>query len=172
MLIAATIVLMALENIVGFNLERRWIYAFVFGLIHGFGFSFALREQLQFAGDHLITSLLGFNLGVEVGQLCVLLVLVPALNLLFKYVVDERMGVIILSALVAHTGWHWMVERYQELAKFPFPALNAAFFVSLMRGLMAVLILVAFLWAVSGFVRRFQQGRTGDADKRLPHPAE
>jgi HupE / UreJ protein len=170
MLIAATIVLMALENIVGFNLERRWIYAFVFGLIHGFGFSFALREQLQFAGDHLITSLLGFNLGVEIGQLCVLVVLVPALNLLFKYVVDERMGVIILSALVAHTGWHWMVDRYQELAKFPFPTLNAAFFASLMRGLMAVLVLVAFLWAVSGFVRRFQQGRT--EDKRLARPAE
>jgi hypothetical protein len=172
MLIAATIVLMALENIVGFNLERRWIYAFVFGLIHGFGFSFALREQLQFAGDHLVTSLLGFNLGVEIGQLCVLLVLVPALNLLFKYVVDERIGVIILSALVAHTGWHWMVERYEALAKFPFPALNAAFFASLMRGLMAVLILVAFLWAVNGFVRRFQQGRTQAADKRLARPAE
>ena len=69
-LIAATIVLMALENIVGINPERRWIYAFGFGLIHGFGFSFALREQLQFAGDHLVTSLLGFNLGVEIGQLC------------------------------------------------------------------------------------------------------
>jgi ABC-type Fe3+ transport system permease subunit len=82
------------------------------------------------------------------------------------------MGVIILSALVAHTGWHWMVERYQELAKFPFPTLNAAFFASLMRGLMAVLILVAFLWAVSGFVRRFQQGRTDAADKRLARPAE
>ena len=56
-LIAATIVFMALENIVGITPGRRWIYAFGFGLIHGFGFSFALREQLQFAGDHLVTSL-------------------------------------------------------------------------------------------------------------------
>src|SRR5882672_7295978 len=80
-LIAVTIVFMALENIVGSNIGLRWIYAFAFGLIHGFGFSFALRDQLQFAGDHLVTSLLGFNVGVEIGQLAVLFVLVPALNL-------------------------------------------------------------------------------------------
>ena len=46
--------------------------AFGFGLVHGFGFSFALKETLQFAGSHLLTSLLGFNIGVELGQLLVL----------------------------------------------------------------------------------------------------
>jgi hypothetical protein len=168
-LIAATIVFMAIENIVGITPERRWIYAFFFGLIHGFGFSFALREQLQFAGDHLITSLLGFNFGVEMGQLCVLIVLVPALNLLFRYVIDERMGVIILSVLVAHTGWHWMIDRGEELAKFPRPALDAAFFVGLMRFAMAGLILVALVWLASGFVRRFLQGK--DAANKAPIPA-
>jgi hypothetical protein len=161
-LIAVTIVFMALENIAGSNAGRRWIYAFAFGLIHGFGFSFALREQLQFAGDHLITSLLGFNLGVEIGQLAVLCVLVPALNLVFRYVVAERMGVIILSALVAHTGWHWMLDRGAVLAKFPPPALDAAFIASLMRGGMTVLIMVALLWGVSGAVRRLQ-GKEGTA---------
>ena len=45
---------------------------FAFGLVHGFGFSFALRETLQFAGSHLLTSLLSFNVGVELGQLLVL----------------------------------------------------------------------------------------------------
>ena len=166
-LIAVTIVFMALENIVGSNPDWRWIYAFAFGLIHGFGFSFALREQLQFAGNHLITSLLGFNVGVEIGQLAVLFVLVPALNLLFKYVVPERVGIIILSALVAHTGWHWMLDRGRQLAKFPFPTLDAAFFASLMRGLMAVLILTALVWLASGFVRRFMQGKEGFAKNSL-----
>lgn len=161
-LIATSIVYMALENIVGSNPARRWIYAFAFGLIHGFGFSFALREQLQFAGDHLVTSLLGFNVGVEIGQIAVLLVLVPALNLLFRYVVAERIGVIILSALVAHTGWHWMLERGAVLAKFPFPTLDAAFFVSLMRGAMAALILTGAVWLASGLVRRLMQGKDGD----------
>jgi hypothetical protein len=167
MLIAVTIVFMALENIVGGNPGRRWIYAFAFGLIHGFGFSFALREQLQFAGDHLVTSLLGFNLGVEIGQLTVLLVMVPALELLFRYVVAERMGVIILSALVAHTGWHWMLDRGEQLSKYSFPKLDAAFFASLMRGMMAALILAAIVWLVSGLVRRFIEARDLFADGAL-----
>src|SRR5713101_4599700 len=166
-LIAVTIVFMALENIVGSNVGLRWIYAFAFGLIHGFGFSFALREQLQFAGDHLVTSLLGFNVVVEIGQLVVLFVLVPALNLMFRYVVAERIGVIILSALVAHTGWHWMLDRGAVLAKFPFPTLDAAFLASLMRGMMAVLILATLVWLASGFVQRFMQGKDGFADKAL-----
>ena len=66
-LIAASIVYMALENIVGSRIERRWVFAFAFGIVHGFGFSFLLRDSLQFAGDHLVTSLLAFNVGVEVG---------------------------------------------------------------------------------------------------------
>jgi HupE/UreJ protein len=160
-LIAITIVAMALENIVYASLGRsaavssRWIVAFAFGLVHGFGFSFALRETLQFAGDHLLTSLLAFNVGVEIGQLVVLLVLIPALGLLFRRVVPERLGIIMLSALIAHTAWHWMIERGGELAKFPMPMLDAAFIASAMRGLMAVLILVAGVWLVSGLLRRW-----------------
>ena len=107
-LIAVTVIYMALENIVyaamgtlAGDLSRRWIIAFAFGIMHGFGFSFTLRESLQFAGDHLMTALFGFNLGVEIGQIAVLLVLFPALDLLFKYVVAERLGVIIVSALIA-----------------------------------------------------------------------
>jgi len=64
-LIAMSILYMALENIVGASsVSRRWIVTFAFGLVHGFGFSFALRQTLQFAGTHLLTSLLSFNLGV------------------------------------------------------------------------------------------------------------
>ena len=81
-LIAISIVYMALENIAGEStLQRRWMMAFGFGLVHGFGFSFALRESLQFAGTHLLTSLLSFNVGVELGQLVVLIVLIPVLQL-------------------------------------------------------------------------------------------
>ena len=121
-LIAASIVWMALENIVGHSsVGRRWAMAFGFGLVHGFGFSFALREKLQFAGSHLLTSLLSFNAGVEIGQLIVLVALIPVLGVLFRYVVAERMGTIILSALVAHTGWHWMTERWDVFRRYPTP---------------------------------------------------
>jgi hypothetical protein len=161
-LIAVTIIYMALENIVyaalekpGGDISRRWIIAFAFGIVHGFGFSFALRESLQFAGDHLITALLGFNVGVEIGQIAVLLVLIPALNLLLRYVLPERLGIIILSALVAHVAWHWMIERGEQLAKFPFPKLDAAFLASAMRGLMAALVLALGVLLANSMVRRW-----------------
>src|SRR5262249_53832911 len=89
-LIAVTIIYMGLENVVHAatgnvgDVGRRWIIAFAFGIVHGFGFSFALSESLQFAGDHLLTALFGFNLGVEIGQLAVLAVLIPALGVLFR----------------------------------------------------------------------------------------
>ena len=118
-LIALSILYMALENIVGARLERRWVVAFLFGLVHGFGFSFALRRSLQFAGSHLITSLLSFNIGVELGQIFVLLLAIPALALTFRYVVAERMGTIVLSAFVAHTAWHWFTDRWGVFRQYP-----------------------------------------------------
>ncbi len=150
-LIAASIVYMALENIAGSAVaERRWVIAFAFGLVHGFGFSFALRQTLQFAGSHLLASLVAFNLGVELGQLLVLLLLIPILNALFRYAVKERMGTIILSALVAHTGWHWMTERWDRLRQYRFewPALSAAFLAAALRWVLLILILGAVLWLV------------------------
>jgi hypothetical protein len=155
-LIAASIVYMALENIVGPHLRRRWTITFLFGLVHGFGFSFALRETLQFAGSHLLTSLLSFNLGVELGQLAVLVVLVPALELLFRKAVPERVGTIILSALVAHTGWHWMTERWARLRQFPWewPTVNAALLASATLWLMAAVGAAAFFWLVFGVLLR------------------
>jgi hypothetical protein len=147
-LIAASIVYMALENIVGSRVRRRWLITFGFGLVHGFGFSFALRETLQFAGSHLLTSLLAFNIGVELGQLLVLACLLPLLSLLFRYVVAERTGTVILSALVAHTGWHWMVERWAALSQFDWPELDASLLVSVMRLLMLAVAVAGLLWAV------------------------
>jgi hypothetical protein len=170
-LIAVTILLMGLENIVqvGGDVARRWIVAFAFGIVHGFGFSFALRESLQFAGDHLLVALFGFNLGVEIGQLAVLLVLVPALGLLFRFVVSEKLGIIILSALIVHTAWHWMLERGELLSRFQVPTLDAAFLASLMRGLLAVLVLAAGVWIVHGSITRLlykSNDRTSDIEKR------
>ncbi len=151
-LIAMSIVYMALENIVGgIGVQRRWMITFGFGLVHGFGFSFALRQTLQFAGSHLLTSLLSFNIGVELGQLLVLVLLIPLLHVFFRYAVAERMGTIILSALVAHTGWHWMLDRGARLAQFRFawPVLTAAMLATAMHWLMAMLIVAALMWYVA-----------------------
>ena len=154
-LIAVSILYMALENIVGSNLGRRWMITFGFGLVHGFGFSFALRQTLQFAGSHLLTSLLSFNVGVELGQLLVLLLLIPALELLFRFGVAERIGTIILSAIIAHTAWHWMTERWETLRQFKFewPALTATFMLTVVRWLLIGVSLAAAVWLV-GVLRK------------------
>jgi hypothetical protein len=157
MLIAFSIVFMALENIAGgATMHRRWIMAFAFGLVHGFGFSFALRENLQFAGSHLLTSLLSFNLGVELGQLLVLSLLVPALSLCFRFLVAERTGTIILSALVAHTAWHWMTERYDRLVAYhpTWPNFNAAWMSGALRGAMWIVVLAGLFWLIRYRVTR------------------
>src|SRR6266516_632252 len=160
-LIAISILYMALENIVGSNIGRRWMITFGFGLVHGFGFSFALRETLQFAGSHLLTSLLSFNVGVELGQILVLVILIPALEILFRFAVAERMGTIILSAIVAHTGWHWLLERGERLGQFQFqwPTVNAALLATVMRWLMVIVVLVGVIWLVSTVL--VQRVRTG-----------
>jgi len=151
-LIAASIVYMALENIVGGStVHRRWIITFGFGLVHGFGFSFALRQTMQFAGSHMLASLLSFNIGVELGQLLVLVLLIPALELLFRFAVAERMGTIILSALICHTAWHWMMDRGARLSgyRFQWPEINAALLATALHWLMVVVILIALAWLAS-----------------------
>jgi hypothetical protein len=155
-LIAMSIVYMALENIAAPALQRRWLITFGFGLVHGFGFSFALRDGLQLAGRHVLTSLLAFNVGVELGQLLVLLLLIPALDLLFRYGVRERIGTVILSAFVAHTGWHWTLERGAALAQYRFewPAIDALLLAAAIRWLMLLLIAGAALWMLRSLVGR------------------
>lgn len=86
-----------------------------------------------------------------------LVILIPALGLLFPKVIPERLGIIILSALVAHTAWHWMIERGEQLLKFPRPVPDAAFLASAMRGLMAALILAAGVWLMNGLVKRWMR---------------
>ncbi len=156
-LIAASIVYMALENIVGARLHRRWLVAFVFGLVHGFGFSFVLRESLQFAGSHLVSSLLAFNVGVEFGQILVLLLTLPVLDWLFRKVVPERMGTIILSALIAHTAWHWMTERGGQLTQYRLaaPVFDVGFVVSVMRWAMLGLVCAGAAWLLAGLFGRW-----------------
>ena len=148
-LIAVSILYMAFENIVGASLRRRWIITFGFGLIHGFGFSFLLRQTLQFAGSHLATSLLAFNVGVELGQILVLILTIPLLNLLFRFGVSERIGTIYLSALITHSAWHWMSERAEQLRQFSWPALDASLLASLMRIAMLGVLFAGLVWLVS-----------------------
>jgi hypothetical protein len=152
-LIALSILYMALENVLGAKLERRWIVAFAFGLVHGFGFAYGLQELLQFAGSHLVSSLLAFNVGVELGQLLVLAILIPLLSFVFHHL-NERIATIVLSILIGHTAWHWLLERGERLGKFPWPSFDAAAIAGAIRWLMALLILAGLAWLVREAIQR------------------
>jgi len=147
-LIAASILYMAIENVLRPNLRWRWLVTGLFGLVHGFGFSFMLKNQLQFAGDHLLLSLLAFNIGIELGQLLFIAVAIPLLVLLFaRAPLSERLITAVISAFVAHTAWHWLVERWDTLAKVGWPQIEAA---TLALSIVLAAALGVLAWAILG----------------------
>jgi hypothetical protein len=131
--------------------------------VHGFGFSFLLRDSLQFAGSHLATSLVTFNIGVELGQLVAILLMVPVLDALFRRAVPERIGVMLLSALVAHSAWHWTGARWAELRQYRFewPALDLLLLAELLRWLMLALILGGAVWLLYNLYDRLLRRAPG-----------
>jgi negative regulator of sigma E activity len=72
------------------------------------------------------------------------------------------MGTIILSALVAHTGWHWMTERFDRLRQYQFqwPVIDALFLLTLTRWLIAGVAAAAVVWLAVTLVRQFGAGKT------------
>ena len=107
--IALSICYVALENMFVREVRYRWVITFFFGLIHGFGFSNVLRE-MQLPKSGLAVSLLSFNLGVEVGQLAILLLLFPAV----VYLSRRRwhsVAINLVSALMLGLGGFWFVQR-------------------------------------------------------------
>lgn len=112
-LIAASIVYVAIDNLVrGDDPKGRWLLTFAFGLIHGFGFASVLRELGVGANGAGITlPLLGFNLGVELGQIMVAAIALPAIWKFRTHPVFVARWVPAGSALVTLLGGYWFVER-------------------------------------------------------------
>jgi hypothetical protein len=162
-LIAACIVYLGFESIsAGTPARYRWMIACGCGLVYGLGFSFSLRQTLQFGESHRLASILSFNAGVELGQLLVLAVLIPLLNLLFLLAVPERIGTIFLAALAAHTGWHRMLDRAKWLSssQFAWAALDPAVRALAQRWLIILLIFVCLVYGAF-LVFRPRMVRTG-----------
>lgn len=165
-LIAASIVWMALENIfdsvAGRDIEadggravaRRWAATTAFGLVHGFGFSFALRDRLQFAGSHLLASLLAFNVGVEIAQLIVIVSAATAVTLAFRNLSSPRVAAIVVSALAAHTGWDWLLARGAVWWQYPWPVPSAEAVMAVATWLAIVLAAAAGAWGVRRVMAR------------------
>ncbi|MFL5311757.1 MAG: HupE/UreJ family protein [Myxococcales bacterium] len=116
-LIAASIVYVAAENLWALRrgtgasaLRHRWMLTFAFGLVHGFGFASVLRE-LRLPRSGLAAALVTFNLGVEVGQVCIVALAVPLLAALRKTRWFEPLGVRLCSFVVGCLGLTWLVQR-------------------------------------------------------------
>lgn len=109
-LIALSIAWVAAENLMRVRpMERRWAVAFAFGLIHGFGFATGLRD-IGLPRDALLPSLIWFNLGIEFGQLLVLLLLVPVLTWLSRALPEKPVSQA-LSALILVASAMLLLQR-------------------------------------------------------------
>ncbi len=116
--IALTIVYVAAENLWAKKTAHRWVLTFFFGLVHGFGFANALRK-LELPTRGLVASLLSFNGGVEIGQLCVVAILFPLVLWLNKQPFAKKADVAV-SLLVLILGAAWFVERAFGFSFMPF----------------------------------------------------
>jgi len=108
--IALSIVWVGIENFFVSDAHGRWRITFPFGLIHGFGFAGALRA-IELPRARVPAALVTFNLGVEVGQLAVMAVVVPAIVLLRKRGLLGRTATLSLSAGVVAAGAYWFISR-------------------------------------------------------------
>ena len=115
--IAASIVYVAMENFFTRNIDGRWRITFAFGLIHGFGFAGALRE-IGLPTNAVAAALAAFNIGVEIGQVAIVAIVVPALIALDRLVAADKKTpartaslVYGLSALITTLGSYWFLMR-------------------------------------------------------------
>lgn len=117
--IAASVIFAALNNVWPVLHRRVWIIAFAFGLIHGFGFANVLGD-LELHGRVLALGLFGFNLGVEIGQLAIVMVFIPIAFALRRTWSYRSLTVKFGSLTVALVAGVWMCERLLNFKVLPF----------------------------------------------------
>jgi len=108
--IAFSVIILALLNFFTKKNIKHWPIVFAFGLIHGFGFAFVL-EEVSLESGTLMTTLFGFNLGVEIGQLIIVACVLPILYLLNSKKYYHRIIIPVSSLLIASIGLIWFIER-------------------------------------------------------------
>lgn len=149
-LVAATILYVAVGNVLGPRLRYRWPAALVVGLVHGAALHLALREQLQFAGAHGGWAVAAFSAGAAAAAVLVLTGAARIFEWLVRRGLPERIGVVLVSALAGHEAWHWLTDRAALLGEYSFelPAADLRLAADLAGGTMALLILLGVALAL------------------------
>lgn len=161
---AAGIFYLALANIGGWIApERRPAIAMGFGLVYGFGFWFGLSSKMQFGGAHPAVSAIAFSTGIELAVIGAFGLAGILTHLISRVAQPASLEAFVPSVLAAHTGWHWMADRWDRLRVFPlhWPVLDMAYLAAALRWLAILAMLVGGLRFVSGWVRsRTERKRT------------
>jgi hydrogenase/urease accessory protein HupE len=109
-IIAASIVVVAGQSLLPQKRDWRVLFAFGFGLIHGFGFAGALSE-LELPSTSLLWALGSFNVGVECGQVCIVVLVLPILTFIKRHSRTSRLVIPVGTVLVMAIGMYWCIER-------------------------------------------------------------
>ena len=110
--IALSIIYVAVENYFSRDTDKRWRDTFFFGFIHGFGFASGLKE-LNVTRETIVPALASFNIGVEIGQIAIVLILMPIFLLIDRQTGGRRNEKLVytLSAAIALAGAYWLLQR-------------------------------------------------------------
>jgi hypothetical protein len=116
--IALSVVLAALNNLIPIFRGNRWIVAFCFGLVHGFGFASVLAD-LGLPRGALAVALVGFNLGVEVGQIAIVGAFLPPAYFLRRTWLYRRFVLVGGSGAIIVVAALWFLERALDFKFLP-----------------------------------------------------
>jgi HupE / UreJ protein len=114
---AAAVLLLAIGNLAVPRLRARYFIASVVGAFAGFGLGRLLTDASPFMGTHPLVAVVAFNVGVALGVVACLIVAFVALRLLFSTPLGPLLGVIVVSALLGHASWHWMIDGGREFMR-------------------------------------------------------
>jgi hypothetical protein len=113
----AAVLMLAIGNLAVPRLRPRYFIASLVGAFAGFGLGRLLTDAAPFMGTHSIVAVVAFNVGVPLGVVACLVVAFVAVRLLFATPMGPLLGVIVVSALLGHASWHWMIDGGREFIR-------------------------------------------------------
>src|SRR6267143_1096755 len=113
--LGAAILLLAIGNLAAPSVRVRWAISAALGALGGFGLGRVLDDAWQFTGTHPVVSAVSFNSGVAAGEVVSLALAFALMRLVFARLLPASLAVVVVSAVLGHLGWHWMIDRFHPL---------------------------------------------------------